>query len=71
LFEFVVECLGLTDLPGRNFERRLLVQPRFHLPPDFFAQMIFQFLQRHGGFDANRQHLPPPVGNVFFEVHLA
>ena len=46
-----------------NLKSLLFVMSRLHLLLNFFTQMNFQFLQRHGRFDSGGKHLPPPIGN--------
>jgi hypothetical protein len=60
--------MRLPDFLNGSLEGFCVAPSRFLLAFDFFAQVDFQFLQRHGSFDAGGEHLPPPVCDGLFEV---
>jgi hypothetical protein len=51
-----------------SLEGLLRVRSRLKLPLYVLTQMILQFVQWHGSFDASGQHLMPPLCDCLFEV---
>jgi hypothetical protein len=58
--ELDFQCIGLPNFLNSGIKSGLPVQSRCHLPLNFFAQMNFQFFQRHGRFDSGGEHLFSP-----------
>ena len=58
--ELRFEGVGLSNPLEGDLESLLLGKARSHPLFDIIAQVTFQFVQRHGRFDASGQHLPPP-----------
>ena len=53
----------MTELLDGGIESYLRADTFVQLLFNFFAQMNFQFLQRHGRFDSSGEHLLSPFGN--------
>ena len=58
----------MTDSLDRNLERVLQAQPGALLLLDVIPQMIFQFVEHFGSFDAGFRHLLAPICNGLIEV---